>query len=101
MAASPSQPDTTRFFDTCICLHSGNTQTSANLFMLKYREHTLNQFKQLGLDQQRALKLARSLHAHSVKYARKLVITRRAIENKTSQSQVLEPGASSNPPDPH
>eukprot|EP00983_Pelagomonas_calceolata_P062108 1147141-Pelagomonas_calceolata.AAC.2 len=61
-----------------------------------------NQFKQLGLDQQRALNLARNLHAHSVKYAHKLVTTRRAIENKnTSHSQVLEPGASSNPPAPH
>eukprot|EP00983_Pelagomonas_calceolata_P047466 1140655-Pelagomonas_calceolata.AAC.1 len=33
------------------------------------REHTLNQSRQLGLDQQHALKLARNLHAHSVKYA--------------------------------
>jgi len=67
-----------------------------------FREHTLNQLKQLGLDQQRALKLARNLHAHSVQYAHKLVTTRRAIENKnTSHSQVLEPGAFSNPPDFH
>eukprot|EP00983_Pelagomonas_calceolata_P005562 181709-Pelagomonas_calceolata.AAC.1 len=35
-------------------------------------------------------------------YANKLVTTGRAIENKiTSRSQVMEPGASSNPPDPH
>eukprot|EP00983_Pelagomonas_calceolata_P057611 1145147-Pelagomonas_calceolata.AAC.3 len=35
-------------------------------------------------------------------YANKLVTTRRAIENKdTSRSQVMEPGASNNPPDPH
>ena len=67
-----------------------------------YTEHTLKQFKQLGLDHQRATKLAQQLHAHSVQYAHKLVSTRRAIENKnTSHSQVLEPGASSNPPDPH
>ena len=67
-----------------------------------YTEHTLKQFKQLGLDHQRATKLAQQLHAHSVQYAHKLVTTRRAIENKnTSHSQVLEPGASSNPPDPH
>eukprot|EP00983_Pelagomonas_calceolata_P083476 1156170-Pelagomonas_calceolata.AAC.1 len=39
--------------------------------------------------------------AHSVEYAHKLVTTRRAIENKTSHSQVLELGAPSNPPDPH
>eukprot|EP00983_Pelagomonas_calceolata_P084804 1156435-Pelagomonas_calceolata.AAC.1 len=31
-----------------------------------YTEHALNQFKQLGLDDQRANKLARKLHAHSV-----------------------------------
>eukprot|EP00983_Pelagomonas_calceolata_P120154 1160678-Pelagomonas_calceolata.AAC.1 len=66
-----------------------------------YTEHTLNQFKQLGLDHQRANKLACKLHAHSVMYANKLT-TRRAIENKnTSRSQVMEPDASSNPPDPH
>eukprot|EP00983_Pelagomonas_calceolata_P037567 1136394-Pelagomonas_calceolata.AAC.12 len=67
-----------------------------------YREHTLNQFEQLGLDHQRAMKLAHLLHAHSVEYAHKLVTTKRAIENKnTFHSQVLEPGASSDPPDPH
>eukprot|EP00983_Pelagomonas_calceolata_P117465 1160418-Pelagomonas_calceolata.AAC.13 len=49
-----------------------------------YREHTLNQFNQLGLDQQRALKLARSMHAHSVQYAHKLVPTRRAIKNRNT-----------------
>eukprot|EP00983_Pelagomonas_calceolata_P055991 1144403-Pelagomonas_calceolata.AAC.2 len=39
---------------------------------------------------------------HSVKYAHKLVTTRRAIENKkTPHSRVLDPGASCNPPDPH
>eukprot|EP00983_Pelagomonas_calceolata_P122358 1160900-Pelagomonas_calceolata.AAC.5 len=70
-----------------------------------YTEHTLNQFKQLvvlGLDHQRANKLARKFHAHSVMYANTLVTTRRAIENKnTTCSQVMEPGASKNPPDPH
>eukprot|EP00983_Pelagomonas_calceolata_P002397 80785-Pelagomonas_calceolata.AAC.2 len=38
-------------------------------------EHTLNQFKQLGLDHQRAIKLARKLRAHSVMYANKLLNT--------------------------
>eukprot|EP00983_Pelagomonas_calceolata_P076710 1153535-Pelagomonas_calceolata.AAC.7 len=54
------------------------------------------QFQQLGLDHQRAIKLALKLQAHSVTYANKLqvVATRRAIENKnTSHSQVMEPGA--------
>eukprot|EP00983_Pelagomonas_calceolata_P032087 1007580-Pelagomonas_calceolata.AAC.1 len=67
-----------------------------------YTEHTLNQFKQVGLDHQRANKLARKLRAHSARYANKLVTTRRAIDNKnTSRSQVMELGASNNPPDPH
>eukprot|EP00983_Pelagomonas_calceolata_P084204 1156315-Pelagomonas_calceolata.AAC.4 len=67
-----------------------------------YRERTLNQFEQLRLDHQRAKKLARKLHAHSVLYINKLVTTRHAIENKnSSHSQVLESSASSNPPDPH
>eukprot|EP00983_Pelagomonas_calceolata_P014432 459925-Pelagomonas_calceolata.AAC.1 len=35
-------------------------------------------------------------------YANKLVTTRHAIENNnTFRSQVMEPGASNNPPDPH
>eukprot|EP00983_Pelagomonas_calceolata_P133903 1162011-Pelagomonas_calceolata.AAC.3 len=34
------------------------------------------EFKQLGLDQQHALELARNLHAHPVKYAHKLVAIR-------------------------
>jgi len=67
-----------------------------------YTEHTLNQFKKLGLDHQRATKLARQLHAHSAIYGHKLVTTRRAIENNVAaHSQVLGPCASSNPPDPH
>eukprot|EP00983_Pelagomonas_calceolata_P061509 1146857-Pelagomonas_calceolata.AAC.1 len=62
-----------------------------------YTEPTLNQFEQLGLDHQRANKLARKLHAHSVQYAHKLATTRRAIEDtNNSHSQVLEPGTSSN-----
>eukprot|EP00983_Pelagomonas_calceolata_P086695 1156808-Pelagomonas_calceolata.AAC.1 len=57
-----------------------------------YIEHTLNQFKQLGLGHQGAIKLARKLHAHSVIYANKLVTTRCAVKhNHTSHSQVLEP----------
>eukprot|EP00983_Pelagomonas_calceolata_P121849 1160841-Pelagomonas_calceolata.AAC.2 len=54
--------------------------------------------RKLGPDHQQASKLARELHArelHSVMYANKLGITRRAIENKNDpHSQVLEPGAS-------
>eukprot|EP00983_Pelagomonas_calceolata_P120732 1160731-Pelagomonas_calceolata.AAC.13 len=37
--------------------------------------HTLSQFKQLGLDHQRAKKLDRKLYALSVMYANKLVTT--------------------------
>eukprot|EP00983_Pelagomonas_calceolata_P067955 1149698-Pelagomonas_calceolata.AAC.3 len=59
-------------------------------------------FKELGLNHQRAIKLAQTLHAHFVQYAHKLVTTRRAFENKnTSHSQALEQSASRNPTDPH
>eukprot|EP00983_Pelagomonas_calceolata_P079079 1154523-Pelagomonas_calceolata.AAC.3 len=40
--------------------------------------------EELGLDYQRATKLAQQLHAHSVQYAHKLVFTRRATENKST-----------------
>eukprot|EP00983_Pelagomonas_calceolata_P043729 1139018-Pelagomonas_calceolata.AAC.13 len=43
-----------------------------------YDEHTTNQFGKVGLDHQRAIKLASKLEAHSVKYALKLVTTGRA-----------------------
>eukprot|EP00983_Pelagomonas_calceolata_P061146 1146695-Pelagomonas_calceolata.AAC.3 len=52
--------------------------------------------KQLALP---ASKLAHELRAHPVKSAQKLVTTRRE-NNNTPHSQVLEPGAPSNPPDP-
>eukprot|EP00983_Pelagomonas_calceolata_P124435 1161106-Pelagomonas_calceolata.AAC.6 len=69
---------------------------------ISYTEHTLNQFKQLGLDHRRANTLARKVHAHSVMYANKLVITRHVIENNiNSHSQILELDASTNPSDPH
>eukprot|EP00983_Pelagomonas_calceolata_P004033 131205-Pelagomonas_calceolata.AAC.1 len=49
-----------------------------------------------------AIKLAHKLHAHSIMYANKLVTASRAIENNhTSHSQVMEPSASTNPPDPY
>eukprot|EP00983_Pelagomonas_calceolata_P015449 489545-Pelagomonas_calceolata.AAC.1 len=64
-----------------------------------YTEHTLFHFKQVGLDHKRAVELARKLHAHSVMYADKPVSTKRPIgNNNASYSQVLEPGASNNPP---
>ena len=67
-----------------------------------YTEHIINQFKKLGPNHHRAMKLARSLHAHSAIHAHKLVTTRRAIENNVnSNSQVPGPSASRNPPDPH
>eukprot|EP00983_Pelagomonas_calceolata_P061324 1146795-Pelagomonas_calceolata.AAC.2 len=67
-----------------------------------YTELTLNQLKQLGLDHQHAIKLARKLHAYSVTYANKRVTAGHAIEsNNTSYSQVLGPGAFRNPPDSH
>eukprot|EP00983_Pelagomonas_calceolata_P132082 1161834-Pelagomonas_calceolata.AAC.10 len=83
---------------------SGKTVTLRTVLLVVggtcYTEHTLNQCKQMGLDHQRAIQLARKLHAHSVMYTNKLVTTRHAIQNtNASHSQVLEPDASSNPPD--
>eukprot|EP00983_Pelagomonas_calceolata_P069852 1150538-Pelagomonas_calceolata.AAC.1 len=43
-----------------------STQFSWGVGGTCYTEHTLNQFKQLGLDHQRANKLACKLHARSV-----------------------------------
>eukprot|EP00983_Pelagomonas_calceolata_P068061 1149748-Pelagomonas_calceolata.AAC.2 len=64
-------------------------------------EHGVHVMTVLGLDQQCANKRARKLHAHSVMYANKLVTTRHAIENNdTPHNLVLEPDASSIPPDP-
>eukprot|EP00983_Pelagomonas_calceolata_P039541 1137222-Pelagomonas_calceolata.AAC.8 len=59
-----------------------------------YNAHTLDQFKQLGIDPQRCTKLARKLHAHFVRYA---------IENKNTHyiSGALGPGAARNPPELH
>eukprot|EP00983_Pelagomonas_calceolata_P057406 1145049-Pelagomonas_calceolata.AAC.4 len=64
--------------------------------------HILDKLKQLGIDLQRSIKLAQKLHAHSVQYAHKLTLTRRAIEIKNTQhnSGVLGPYASRYPPDP-
>eukprot|EP00983_Pelagomonas_calceolata_P043387 1138875-Pelagomonas_calceolata.AAC.6 len=97
-----------------LCILQGNKKASDRTCILKsikcdvggscYTERALNQFKQLGLDQQCAINFetCSQLHAHSVMYANKLVTTRRATGNKnTSHSQVLKPGASSNPADPH
>eukprot|EP00983_Pelagomonas_calceolata_P086610 1156791-Pelagomonas_calceolata.AAC.7 len=44
--------------------------------------HTLDQFKELGIDLQWSAKLARKLHAHSVQHAHKLTSTRHAIGKK-------------------
>eukprot|EP00983_Pelagomonas_calceolata_P039615 1137252-Pelagomonas_calceolata.AAC.1 len=60
--------------------------------ILHFQKERSEGSQKLGLDHQRANKLARKLHAHSVMYANKLVTTRRANENKnTSCSQVMEP----------
>ena len=64
--------------------------------------HTLDPFKELGLDFQGAKKHAFKLHVHSVNYAAKLVHTRRALSSTTINSH-QEPvsGQVCNPPDPH
>jgi len=45
-----------------------------------YSPYSLEPLKCLGLDPQKATKLATKLHAHSVQYAYQLVSTRRALE---------------------
>eukprot|EP00983_Pelagomonas_calceolata_P120888 1160745-Pelagomonas_calceolata.AAC.20 len=60
-------------------------------------EHTNNQFKISGPNHQGASKLARVLRARFVRYAHKLT----NVIGKKHTSHSLEPGASSNPPDPH
>jgi len=67
-----------------------------------YNTHTLNPFKELGLDTQRVHKLASKLHVHSVNFAAKLVHTRRALSStiiNSHQEPVL--GQACNPLDPH
>ena len=44
-----------------------------------YNNHTLDPFKELGLDFLRVKKLASKLHVYSVNFAAKLVYTRRAL----------------------
>jgi len=61
--------------------------------------------KNLGLDPQKVTKLAVKLHAHSVKYAYKLVRTRCALgksfATKHHQDQEWGTAIASHPPDPH
>jgi len=67
-----------------------------------YKTHTLKPFKELGLDSQRVEKLASKLHVHSVKFAAKLVHTRRALSSTVINShQKPDSGQACNPPDPH
>jgi hypothetical protein len=67
-----------------------------------YNTHTLEPFKELSLDSQRAKKLASKLHVHFVSYAAKLVHTRRALSSTIINShQETVSGQACNPPDPH
>jgi len=67
-----------------------------------YKTHTLQPFKELGLDSQRVKKLASKLHVHAVNLAAKLVHTRRALSSTVINSH-QEPvsGQACNPLDPH
>ena len=62
---------------------------------------TLNQLTALGLNLQKAKKVARKLHSHCVHYAHKLITSRRAIELSQTSNQGLGSGADRHPPDPH
>ena len=63
-----------------------------------YNNHTLEPFKELGLESQRVKKLASKLHVHSVNFAAKLVHNRRALS-----STIIDyvSGHACNPSDPH
>ncbi len=66
-----------------------------------YSPCILEPLKRLGLDPQKAIKLAVKLHAHSIQYAYKLVSTRRALEKTfATNHQDQEWGIASHPPDP-
>jgi hypothetical protein len=67
-----------------------------------YNNHTLEPFKELGIDYQRVKKLASKLHVHSVNYTAKLVHTRCALSStiiNTHQEPIS--GQACNPPDPY
>ncbi len=68
-----------------------------------YSPYSLEPLKGLGLDPQKATKLAVKLPAHSVQYAYKLISTRRALEKTfaSSHHQDQEWGSASHPPDPY
>ena len=67
-----------------------------------YKNHTLEHFKELGLDSLRVKKHASKLHVHFDNYAAKLVHTRRALSSTIINShQETVSGQACNPPDPH
>jgi len=67
-----------------------------------YNNQTLEPFKELDLDSQKAKKLASKLHVHSVNYAVKSVKTRHALSNTyINCHQKPVSGQACNPPDPH
>ena len=66
-----------------------------------YIPHTLKQLTALGLNLQKAKKVARKLHSHCVHYAHKLITSRRTIEMSQTSNQGLGSGANRHPPDPH
>eukprot|EP00983_Pelagomonas_calceolata_P027786 872093-Pelagomonas_calceolata.AAC.1 len=57
---------------------------------IKHTANAQDQFRKAGIDPQRCTKLARKLHAHSMRDAYKLTSTRRAIENRNTH---INPGA--------
>ena len=67
-----------------------------------YNTHTLKSFKELGLDSQRVEKIVSKLHVHSVNFAAKLVLTRRAFSgNVINSHQELVSSQACNLLDPH
>eukprot|EP00983_Pelagomonas_calceolata_P068289 1149859-Pelagomonas_calceolata.AAC.1 len=87
------------------CKNISGTAVSAILLGVGgscYSERTVDQFKYQALTTSKLASLDVSCHAHSVKFAHKLVTTKSATKDDNApHRQVLELGASSNPPNPH
>ena len=94
--------------DSDICKHLQGATVTLHTILLGvgdviYVPHTLKPLKQLGINYQRAKKLAKKLHDHCAQYAYKLASTRRALErtNNNFNNHGLDQGAARHPPDPH
>eukprot|EP00983_Pelagomonas_calceolata_P126243 1161287-Pelagomonas_calceolata.AAC.1 len=93
-----------------LCRHLSRTSAQVTLHTIllgvggvNYTPHALEPLKELGLDTNKATRLAQKPHAHSVQYAYKLASIRSALEKNSfnSYQQDQARATASNPPDPH